>query len=267
MIRAAGAPSPVRGAAPHVANAETAPPLPPELSARNLVARYAGQPLGSAAVAAVTLTVAPGERLVLLGPNGAGKSTFLRVFSGLMRPASGLALIDGQPAARIRHLVGVVGHATLLYDDLTAEENLRLYSELYDVQDARGRARGLLGQVGLESLAGERVRHLSRGQQQRVAIARALVHDPPVLLLDEPDTGLDLAAFHLLEELALARPRTIVLTTHNVAAGLRLATRVAILSRGRLVHEHAGATPRDADEVGALLRDLATTAAGALVNA
>ncbi len=240
--------------------------MPPSLEARDLVARYPGQTTGATAVADVSLLVQPGERLLLLGPNGAGKSTFLRVFAGLMRPASGAALIDGQPAGRMRHLVGVVGHATLLYDELTAEENLRFYGELYDVQDAQPRAADLLKRIGLEALARERVGRLSRGQQQRVAIARALMHDPPLLLLDEPDTGLDVAAFDLLRDLALARPRTIVLTTHNVAAGLRLGTRVAILARGHLVYERAAGADGDAAEVGRLLRELATTAAGAMVD-
>src|SRR5207248_7070776 len=120
----------------------------------------------------------------------------------------------------------------------TAAENLRLYADLYGVDPVADRVAELLERVGLAYLADERVGRLSRGQQQRVTIARALLHDPPVLLLDEPDTGLDLAAFGLLEQLIVAGgDRAVVLTTHNLATGLRLGTRAAVLSRGRLVHE------------------------------
>jgi ABC-type multidrug transport system ATPase subunit len=208
-------------------------------------------------LADVTLTVAPGERLLLLGPNGAGKSTFIRVFSGLMRAERGQALVMDRPTRQARGLVGVVSHSTYLYDELTASENLRLYAELYGVADAPRRARELLDDVGLAHLSGERVGRLSRGQQQRVTIARALLHDPPVLLLDEPDTGLDLAAFGLLERLMTRDERAVVLTTHNVAAGLRLGTRVAVLSRGRVVHEQASVGPADGPALGDMLQQLA----------
>jgi ABC-type multidrug transport system ATPase subunit len=205
----------------------------------------------------VSLQVEAGERLLLLGPNGAGKSTFIRVFAGLMRPAHGAALVHGQPARRARSLVGVVSHATYLYDELTALENLRFYGELYDVADPVARAAELLDQVGLSALAGERVGRMSRGQQQRVTIARALLHDPPLLLLDEPDTGLDLAAFALLEALTTQGGHTVVLTTHNLAAGLRLGTRVAVLSHGRVEHEQRSVSPSDAQALADLLQRLA----------
>jgi heme exporter protein A len=208
-------------------------------------------------LADVTLTVAPGERLLLLGPNGAGKSTFIRVFSGLMRAARGQALVMDRPARQARGLVGVVSHVTYLYDELTASENLRLYAELYGVADAPRRAGELLDQVGLARLSDERVGRLSRGQQQRVTIARALLHNPPVLLLDEPDTGLDLAAFGLFERLMTHDERAVVLTTHNLAAGLRLGTRVAVLSNGRVVHEQASLEPADAPALADLLQQLA----------
>jgi heme exporter protein A len=207
----------------------------------------------------VTLQVAAGERLLLLGPNGAGKSTFIRVFSGLMRAAHGQALVLEQPARQARALVGVVSHATYLYEELTASENLRLYAGLYGVPNAARRAAELLEQVGLAHVAGEQVGRLSRGQQQRVTIARALIHDPPVLLLDEPDTGLDLAAFGLLEALATSGERAVVLTTHNIAAGLRLGTRVAVLARGRLVHEQAGVQLSDAPALAELMQRLASS--------
>jgi heme exporter protein A len=195
--------------------------------------------------------------LLLVGPNGAGKSTFIRVFAGLMRATHGHALVFDQPAGAMRHLVGVVGHATFLYEELTAAENLGLYASLYDVVDPSSRALALLERVGMQHLANERVGRLSRGQQQRVAIARALLHDPPVLLLDEPDTGLDVAAFGLLETLVTSDTRSIVLTTHDLSAGVRLATRAAVLSRGHLVHEQDRLTTADVAHLGNMLQRLA----------
>jgi heme exporter protein A len=227
------------------------------LSARRLTARYPGQPLAAAALQEVDLVVEPGERLLLLGPNGAGKSTFIRIFAGLMHSAHGDARILGQPARAARGLIGVVGHATFLYDELTAAENLRFYGELYAVDDPPGRAAALLERVGLRHVADERVGRLSRGQQQRVTLARAMVHNPPVLLLDEPDTGLDLAAFALLADLATAPGLTVILTTHNLASGLRLGTRVAVLARGRVVHQQASTSTADAAALADLLERLA----------
>jgi len=202
----------------------------------------------------VHLELAKGDRLLLVGPNGAGKSTFIRVFAGLMNPSGGSALVLDRPARSARDVVGVVTHSPFLYDELTALENLRLYAELYGVQQPWQRAAAVLEQVGMADLANERVGRLSRGQQQRVTIARALLHDPSVLLLDEPDTGLDVAAFALVEALITRADRTIVLTTHNLAAGARLATRAAILSRGQLVHERRSTTAQDVAELSKLLQ-------------
>jgi ABC-type multidrug transport system ATPase subunit len=154
-------------------------------------------------------------------------------------------------------MVGVVSHATYLYDELTAAENLRFYAELYGVPTPARRAEDLLEQVGLAHLAGERVGRLSRGQQQRVTIARALLHDPPVLLLDEPDTGLDLAAFALVAELTTAGQRTLVMTTHNLATGLRLGTRVGVLFKGQLVHQQSAISNADGPALGTMLERLA----------
>jgi heme exporter protein A len=227
------------------------------LSAHQLTARYPGQPASRPALLDVDLEVEAGQRLLLIGPNGAGKSTFIRIFAGLMHAAHGKALIRDQPARAARNLVGVVSHATFLYDELTAAENLRFYAELYLVPDPVGRAASLLERVGLTHIADVQVGRLSRGQQQRVAIARALLHDPPVLLLDEPDTGLDVAAFRPLEELTTTGGRTVVLTTHNMSTGLRLGTRVAVLSRGRLVHTQASVSSTDAPVLADLLEQLA----------
>ena len=227
------------------------------LRAEDLGASYAGQAAARPALIDVTLELQPGERLLLLGPNGAGKSTFIRVFAGLMRASRGKALVAGLPARSARAQVGVVSHATFLYEELSALENVRFYASLYGVHDPVSRAAELLEQVGIPQLADTAVGKLSRGQQQRVTIARALVHDPLVLLLDEPDTGLDVAAFALLEALLSESRRTVVLTTHNLPAGLRLGTRAAVLARGRLAYEQESVSPGDAVMLAELLQELA----------
>ena len=224
-----------------------------ELSAEHLTARYPGQAASRAALADIDLTLQLGERLLLVGPNGAGKSTFIRVFAGLMRPTRGKALVGDLPARASRAHIGVVGHATFLYDELTAAENLRFYASLYEVKQPAARAMELLARVGLEHVADVQVGRLSRGQQQRVTIARALLHNPPVLLLDEPDTGLDVAAFALLEDLTTAADRAVVITTHDLANGLRLATRAAVLARGHLIHQQANVSPSDAAALSELI--------------
>jgi heme exporter protein A len=201
--------------------------------------RYAGQPRSAPALRNVSLRVEDGERVLLLGPNGAGKSTLLRACAGLVRPAQGSILIRGLPSRKARGLLGVVAHTTYLYDELTGLENLRLYGELYGVANPDQRALELLERVGLRRAANSPVGHLSRGQQQRVSIARAFLHEPPIVLLDEPDTSLDLDAFELLAELAGAGQRTVLMASHDVAAGLRLASRVLVLAGGRIVDEHA----------------------------
>jgi len=222
-----------------------------------LSARYPGQPGAAPALADISLRLAEGERALLLGPNGAGKSTLLRVCAGLMRGTAGHVRILGQAPRGARRLVGVVGHATYLYDELTAAENLRFYGDLYAVPQAAERASALLQRLGLGRLADERVGRLSRGQQQRVALARALLHDPPVLLLDEPDTGLDQAAFRGLEELTLSGGRTALVATHNIRAGLRLCSRAIVLAEGRIAHDQEHVGEGDADRLVALVRDLA----------
>ncbi len=227
------------------------------LRAEKLCARYPGQAASSPALLDVDLDVEAGERVLLLGPNGAGKSTFIRVFAGLMKATRGQALVAGEPASAVRAQVGVVSHATFLYDELTALDNLRLYAHLYGVADAHSRAAAVLEQVGLAQLGDVQVGRLSRGQQQRVTLARAVIHEPSVLLLDEPDTGLDVAAFAILESLVVTYGRTVVVTTHNLATGLRLATRVAVLGGGRIVYEQNGDSPDDAAALSERLDKLA----------
>lgn len=183
------------------------------------------------ALRGIDLNLASGERLAVLGPNGAGKTTLLRLLATLERPTSGALTIAGLEPRKARSAIGFVGHQTLLQPELTAAENLAFYGRLYGV--SRARAAGVLAEVGLGERGGSRASTLSRGQQQRLAIARALLHDPPVLLLDEPDTGLDADGLHFLEGLLTAGDRTVVFSTHNRAWAGRLATTTLELHGGR----------------------------------
>ncbi len=164
-----------------------------------------------AALRGVDLRVEPGESLVIFGPNGAGKTTLIRILSSLSRPTGGKVLIGGLDLAThadgIRRYLGVVSHAPLLYDSLTAEENLRFFAQLYDMKAPARRISEMLEQVGLTARRHDLVRTFSRGMVQRLAIARALLHDPQVLLLDEPDTGLDPQAAEMLHGLLVAVSR------------------------------------------------------------
>jgi heme exporter protein A len=208
-----------------------------------LVARGVARRFGHVrALAGVDLCLAAGQSLAVFGPNGAGKTTLLRVLAGLLRPDAGEVelfgrrLLRGDAAPRRR--IGLISHQSFLYDGLTAQENLEFYGRLYGLGDRRARSREALSRVGLLDRAGSVVGTMSRGMVQRLAIARALLHDPVLVLLDEPFTGLDQrAAGALREELArlLSERRTVVLVTHNLDEGLELATHVAIMTGGRFV--------------------------------
>ena len=147
------------------------------------------------ALAGVDLHVAPGECVVLCGPNGAGKTTLLRILATLARPTSGDVRIAGLDPAKagadVRRQIGFLSHRTLLYDDLTAEQNLAFYARMYAIPDAQARIDDLLERVGLTARRHDLVRTYSRGMQQRLAVARAVLHRPALVLLDEPYTGLD----------------------------------------------------------------------------
>ena len=184
-------------------------------------------------------SVAPGEFVALLGPNGAGKTTFLRILSSLSRPTLGQVSIAGfslpHQAAAVRRRLGVVSHLPLLYGDLTADENLRFFARMYDIAHADERISDVLEMVGLASRRRDLVRTFSRGMQQRLAIGRAVLHDPEVMLFDEPHTGLDQDACQMLDKVlqeVAARGRTVVMTSHDLARVGDLASRFDILSRG-----------------------------------
>jgi heme exporter protein A len=178
----------------------------------------------------VSFTVNPGQTLAVFGPNGAGKTTLLKVLAGLIQPQAGRAYVDGG-----RRAIGWIGHQAQLYAQLTVRENLRFWASLYEAPLATD----LMSRLGLTEHADRPLRALSRGLVQRVAIARALVHDPTVLLLDEPFTGLDRVAADALSRFLAqhaAASRATVLVTHNVEEGTGLATDVAFMRAGRFVH-------------------------------
>ena len=190
------------------------------------------------------LSLAPGEALAVIGPNGAGKTTLLRLLAGLMRPTAGEVLLDGEPVTREQHekrrQLGFLSHRSLLYDDLTLLENLTFTARLYSMQRPERSARAALEAIGLGDRIGELPGRLSRGLLQRAALARAMLHDPPVLLLDEPFTGLDAGAADQLRstlESRLARGHALVLVTHGLSDAWDLATRVAVLVGGRWAAE------------------------------
>jgi heme exporter protein A len=192
----------------------------------------------------VDLHVKEGEFVTLVGPNGAGKSTLLRIVATLLRPTAGEVRVGGWPlpahAGQVRRHIGLVSHQPLLYRDLSAAENLMFFAQLYDLQDAGDRVQAALRQVGLLARQRDPVGTYSRGMMQRLTIARATLHQPDVLLLDEPYTGLDQEASALLDELLRREARagrTILMITHDLGHGLTLCDRLVILHRGRIVHE------------------------------
>ncbi len=200
----------------------------------------------------VDLQINEGDFVTLMGANGAGKTTLMHIVATLSKPTAGEVSIGGyrlaEAASELRRFIGLVSHKTLLYDDLTAEQNLRFYARMYDLPQATERIETVLRQVGLWGRQQDTVRTYSRGMQQRLAIARSILHNPPILLLDEPDTGLDQHAADRLGELLSAvdiSQRTILMTTHNIERGLSLGNRMVILSKGKIVYD----TPRQAVSV------------------
>jgi heme exporter protein A len=183
--------------------------------------------------------VEKGEFVVILGPNGAGKTTFLRILASLSRPSMGRISISGftlpDQAAAVRQRLGVVSHQPLIYGDLTAEENLQFFGRMYSVVNADKRIAEVLQLIGLDARRRDLVRTFSRGMQQRLAIGRAVLHDPEVMLFDEPHTGLDQDAAVMLDGIlqeVAARGRTVVMTSHDLPRAADLASRIDILSRG-----------------------------------
>ncbi len=189
----------------------------------------------------VNLKIKKGEFLTLFGPNGAGKTTLLKTVATTINPDEGEIIVNGsklsEEAIEIRRKVGFVSHNPLLYDDLTSEENLKFYARMYEVKDYERKINSLLKKVGLFHRKYDLVRTFSRGMLQRLAIARTLVHDPEILLLDEPYTGLDPGASNMLDELLSAlkdEGHTFFMTSHDLEKGYNLATRVAVIVKGEI---------------------------------
>ena len=210
------------------------------LSARGLVREFGAL----VAVDGIDLALAPGDFLTVFGPNGAGKTTLLSLLGGRLRPSAGeVRIVDealdfGETAWRSR--IGVLSHQGMLYAHLTAAENLRFFGRLFGLTDLAERIPERLEQVGLADRADFLARQLSHGMRQRLALARALLHDPDVVLLDEPYTGLDPYAASVLRAVLSSLKdgrRTVVMVTHNLSQGLELSDRVAIQVRGRLALE------------------------------
>jgi heme exporter protein A len=212
----------------------------PLIAIANLHKRFARKPV----LRGVNLAVAEGQVLALLGANGAGKSTLMRVIAGLSKPDRGEITLGGVPLSKasteLRRYIGLVSHAPLLYDQLSAWENLAFFAQLYDLNQPKARMEAVLHAVDLWPRRHDLARTYSRGMIQRLAIARAILHDPPVLLLDEPDTGLDQESAELLHglirRLGVSR-RAILLTTHNLERALTWADTVCILADGQIARQ------------------------------
>jgi heme exporter protein A len=190
----------------------------------------------------INVAVPPRQFLAVLGANGSGKSTLLRIIATLMPPSSGKLKLFGECAgstsAHLRRRIGLIGDQSMLYRDLSARENLEFFARLYGVTDPAARAQKMIEMIGLTDRAGDPVRKFSRGMTQRVAIARALLHDPELLLADEPFAGLDAPSIDALEQLLGQlhdAGKTIILVNHDIEQSLRLAERAIVLRRGRVV--------------------------------
>ena len=209
----------------------------PVLRAQSLIKRFGR----FSALKDLNLTINKGDFVTILGPNGAGKTTFLKIAAMVMVPSEGTLFYNDQPVNKvndaIRKQIGFISHDTYLYHNLTARENLMFFGKLYDVPDLMSRIDKQLEIVGLSERADDEVGKFSRGMQQRLTIARAFLHDPSLVLLDEPYTGLDKNASEILNAMIQAyssAERAGIMTTHNIEQGYAIATHVAIIRKGEL---------------------------------
>ena len=207
---------------------------------QGLMKRYGNRPV----LRNIDLDLPWGEVLSLFGPNGAGKTTMIRLLAGLTRATTGSIRIGGIDLERngvdVRRMLGVVTHQTFLYDELTARENLLFYARMYALTNINERIEKVSATLGSTSYLDTRVRTLSNGMQKRVSLARAVLHRPRLLILDEPEAGLDQEGLELVEALLATHKAdggSAIVTTHNVERGLGIADRVIILSSGRISYD------------------------------
>ena len=192
------------------------------------------------------LSVRWGEVLTILGPNGSGKTTLIKILATLTKPDTGEVQVAGLDLTRagkvVRRIIGVVTHDTLLYDDLTGRENLKFFARMFGLDRTEERIAAAADRMGVSARIHQRISTLSHGMRKRVSIARALLHDPLILLMDEPESGLDQEALGMLEDVVHDRTnplRTVVITTHNLERGLALGHRMAILAHGKIAYQES----------------------------
>lgn len=192
----------------------------------------------------IDLSIKKGETVAILGPNGAGKSTLLKVLATLIKPTSGAIKVNGMDLKKnrleIKKILGYLPHSSLLYDHYSPLENLVFFGNLYGVKNAEKRAIELVKDVGLSFFLNEPVKNFSRGMIQRIAIARAIVHDPEILLLDEPHTGLDQGAISILNNVILSmkeKGTTTLMVTHDFKQAAEICDRIIIVKSGKIVDD------------------------------
>jgi heme exporter protein A len=192
----------------------------------------------------VDLSIKQGETVAILGPNGAGKSTLLKVLATLIKPTSGIVKINGLDLKKdhieVKKLFGYLPHSSLLYDHYTPLENLVFFGELYGVKDVENKARELVKEVGLSFFINEPVKNFSRGMIQRIAIARAIIHEPKIMLLDEPHTGLDQGAISILNNVVLSMKEkgcTTLMVTHDFKQAAEICDRIIIVKNGKIADD------------------------------
>jgi heme exporter protein A len=192
----------------------------------------------------IDLSITQGETVAILGPNGAGKSTLLKVLATLIKPTSGLVKINGldlkMDHIEVKKMFGYLPHSSLLYDHYTPIENLVFFGNLYGVRDVEERARKLVNEVGLSFFINEPVKNFSRGMIQRIAIARAIIHEPKIMLLDEPHTGLDQGAINILNNVVLSMKEkgcTTLMVTHDFKQAAAICDRIIIVKNGKIADD------------------------------
>lgn len=192
----------------------------------------------------VSLSVGKGDRYILFGSNGAGKTTLVKILSTILPVDSGELMLFGNKIERrskdIMKKIGFMSHEPFLYYELSAWENLNFYANLYSIKDKKEKIKSLLNEVGLYHRSHDRIGSYSRGMKQRLSLARAILHDPDIIFLDEPYTGLDIRAQDILNDIIIRlnqKGKTFFFITHNINKGLEIAKRIGILSKGQIIFE------------------------------